>query len=152
MGCNMKSVSLLAAVLVFGIPSLAIAAQDIIVHRDPGCGCCQQWANQVRQQFGRRVNIIDDRQRSAFQHAQAVPPGLFSCHTASVDGMIVEGHVPVADMKRALAQRPRGVLGLAVVGMPIGSPGMEIPGRAAQAFSVMAFGPAGQAVFARHGK
>jgi hypothetical protein len=66
--------------------------------------------------------------------------------------MIFEGHVPVADMKRALAQRPRGVLGLAVVGMPIGSPGMEIPGRAAQAFSVMAFGPAGQAVFARHGK
>lgn len=146
----MKSASLLAACLALGVPSLAMAAAEIVVHRDPGCGCCGQWANIVRQQFGRRVTIIDDQRRAAFQRAQGVPVRLASCHTAVVDGMVFEGHVPVADMKRVLAQRPRGVKGLAVVGMPIGSPGMEVPGQRAQAFNVIAFGSGGESVFARH--
>lgn len=64
--------------------------------------------------------------------------------------MTFEGHVPIADMKRALAQRPKGVSGLAVAGMPLGSPGMEVPGRPAQRYEVVAFGPGGRTVFARH--
>lgn len=146
----MKSASLLAACLALGVPSLAMAAADIVVHRDPGCGCCEQWANIVRQQFGGRVTISDDQRRAAFQRAQGVPARLASCHTAVVDGMVFEGHVPVADMKRVIAQRPRGVKELAVVGMPIGSPGMEVPGQRAQAFNVIAFGSGGETVFARH--
>lgn len=148
----MRSISLLAASFALGMPSLALAAADIVVHRDPGCGCCEQWAAQVRQQFGRRVTMIDDQRRAAFQRAQGVPARLASCHTALIDGMVFEGHVPIADMKRALAQRPRGVKGLAVAGMPIGSPGMEVPGQRAQAFDVVAFGPGGERVFARHGQ
>ena len=147
----MKSASLLAACLALGVPSLAMAAADIIVHRDPGCGCCEKWAAQVRQQFGRRVSIIDDQQRPAFQRAHGVPARLSSCHTATVDGMVFEGHVPIADMKRVLAQRPRGVSGLAVTGMPVGSPGMEVPGQPAQPFNVIAFGTGREIVFARHG-
>jgi len=148
----MRFPSLLAACLALGIPSLAMAAADIMVHRDPGCGCCEQWAAQVRQQFGRRVTLIDDGQRLAFQRAHGVPARLSSCHTAVIDGMVFEGHVPIADMKRVLAQRPRGVSGLAVTGMPVGSPGMEVPGQPAQPFNVIAFGAGGEAVFARHGR
>lgn len=148
----MKSASLLAALLALGMPSLAAAAADIVVHRDPGCGCCEQWAAKVRQQFGRRVTIIDDQRRADFQRAQGVPARLASCHTAIIDGMVFEGHVPIRDMKRILAQRPRGVKGLAVAGMPIGSPGMEVPGQPAQAFNVIAFGPGGEKVFAHHGR
>lgn len=148
----MRSASLLAAILALGTPSLGMAATDIIVHRDPGCGCCEQWAAQVRQQFGRRVAIIDDQRRAAFRQAQGVPARLVSCHTAIIDGMVFEGHVPIADMKRVLAQRPQGVKGLAVAGMPIGSPGMEVPGQPAQAFTVIAFGRAGERIFARHGR
>jgi len=122
-----------------------------VVHRDPGCGCCAQWAAQVRKQFGRQVTIIDDRQRSSFQRTQGVPSGLSSCHTAIVDGMAFEGHVPITDMKRVLAQKPRGVRGLAVAGMPMGSPGMEVPGQHVDPYNVVAFGPGGQHVFARHG-
>ena len=147
----MKSPSVLAVLLLLGVPSLAVAAADIIVHRDPGCGCCTKWAMQVRQQFGRKVTIIDDQRRAAFQRAQGVPAHLSSCHTAMIDGMLFEGHVPIADMKRVLAQRPKGVKGLAVAGMPIGSPGMEVPAQRMDSFPVVAFGPGGEKIFARHG-
>ena len=76
-------------------------------------------------------------------------PALASCHTALIDGIAFEGHVPIADMKRVLATRPAGVTGLAVPGMPIGSPGMEVPGRVADRFTVVAFGPGKASVFAQ---
>ena len=139
------------AALGASLSVVSIAAEPIVVHRDPGCGCCEQWAAQVRQQFGRRVNMIDDRGRAAFQRVHGVPARLSSCHTAIVDGMVFEGHVPIADMKRVLALRPRGVSGLAVIGMPVGSPGMEVPGQSAQPFNVIAFGAERETIFARHG-
>jgi len=141
------ALSLIAA----SISVASAAAAPVVVHRDPGCGCCAQWAAQVRKQFGRQVTIIDDRQRAGFQRTQGVPAGLSSCHTAIMDGIAFEGHVPIADMKRVLAQKPRGVRGLAVAGMPMGSPGMEVPGQRGEAYNVIAFGPGGQTVFARHG-
>lgn len=140
----------LLAALTLGVPSVAVAADAILVHRDPGCGCCGEWARIVKAQFGRAVRIVDDANRSALMKARGVPADLASCHTAIIDGMSFEGHVPIADMKRALVQRPKGVRGLAVAGMPLGSPGMEVPGRPAQPFEVVAFGPSGRRVFARH--
>jgi hypothetical protein len=131
-------------------PAVAVAANSIAMHRDPGCGCCEQWAKQVRQQFGRNVQIIDDARRDMLQRKMGVPADLSSCHTAIVDGMAFEGHVPIADMKRVLAQHPKGVLGLAVAGMPMGSPGMEVSGMKAQPYDVIVFGPGGRRVFARH--
>ncbi|WP_066660863.1 MULTISPECIES: DUF411 domain-containing protein [unclassified Sphingomonas] len=138
------------SLLLVMMPASALAAQQIAVHRDPGCGCCEQWAVQVRKQFGRQVRMIDDANRGALLRKHGIPAELVSCHTAIIDGMVFEGHVPIADMKRVLAQRPAGVTGLAVAGMPIGSPGMEVAGQRAQRFDVIAFGPAGRRVYARH--
>ncbi len=132
------------------VPSSALVAADIVVHRDPGCGCCSKWAGQVRARFGRQVRIIDDADRSALARRLGVPTDLASCHTAIIDGMTFEGHVPVADMKRLLTQRPKGITGLAVGGMPLGSPGMEAPGMMSQRYEVVAFGPSVRRTFARH--
>ncbi len=79
-----------------------------------------------------------------------IPPQLHSCHTAIVDGYIIEGHVPVEDIERLLAERP-DITGLAVPGMPVGSPGMEVEGAPEQPYDVIAFGEGGQTeVFASH--
>lgn len=147
----MKGLKMLLAALAISLPAAALAAGQIVVHRDPGCGCCEKWAAMVKAQFGRQVQIVDDTKRAAFQRAHGVPANLASCHTAVIDGMTFEGHVPIADMKRLLATRPKGVAGLAVAGMPMGSPGMEMPGIRGQAYDVIAFGPGGRRVFAHHG-
>ena len=139
---------LVLALALFSTP--ALAAGDILMHRDPGCGCCEQWAARVRQTFGRNVRIVDDANRTAFQQQVGLPANLVSCHTAIVDGIVFEGHVPIADMRRVLASRPKGVRGLAVAGMPIGSPGMEVPGVRAQRYNVIAFGAARTSVYAQH--
>ena len=82
-----------------------------------------------------------------------VPQELQACHTAIVDGYIIEGHVPVKEINRLLAERPAGVVGLAVPGMPIGSPGMDVPGQPAQPYDVIAFDQAGRTeVYASYGK
>ena len=139
---------LVLALALFSTP--ALAAGDILMHRDPGCGCCEQWAARVRQTFGRNVRIVDDANRTAFQQQVGLPANLVSCHTAMVDGVAFEGHVPIADMRRVLASRPKGVRGLAVAGMPVGSPGMEVPGVRAQRYNVIAFGAARTSVYAQH--
>ncbi|OWQ90207.1 DUF411 domain-containing protein [Sphingopyxis witflariensis] len=139
----------LSALLLL-VPASALAAADIAMYRDPGCGCCEKWAAQVRQQFDRKVRIIDDPNRAALQRQVGVPANLSSCHTAIIDGMAFEGHVPIADMKRVLAQHPKGVRGLAVAGMPIGSPGMEVAGVKPQPYNVIAFGPGGRRLYAHH--
>jgi hypothetical protein len=146
----MKSIKALLAALMLALPAGALTAQQIVVHRDPGCGCCEKWAAQVRSQFGRQVRMTDDANRHAVHRRYGLPRELASCHIAIIDGMVFEGHVPTADMKRVLAQRPRGVTGLAVAGMPLGSPGMEVPGQRPQPFVVVAFGTGGKKIFARY--
>ncbi len=128
----------------------AMAANDIVMHRDPGCGCCEKWAAEVRQKFGRAVKIVDDANRVALHRRLGMPANLASCHTAIIDGIAFEGHVPVADMKRILAAKPAGISGLAVAGMPLGSVGMEAPGYPADHYNVIAFGSGKTSVFARH--
>lgn len=128
----------------------ALAASNIVMHRDPGCGCCEKWAAQVRGAFGHNVKVVDDTNRQVLQRRIGLPTGLASCHTALIDGIAFEGHVPIADMKRVLAAKPRGVRGLVVAGMPAGSPGMEMAGMAAERYNVIAFGSGRSFVFARH--
>ena len=147
---QMASVRMAFAALALLVPAVALAAQDILVHRDPGCPCCAKWVELVRREFGRPVEMVDDANRAVLPTRFGMPANLSSCHTAIIDGLVFEGHVPIADMKRALAQRPKGVRGLAVPGMPIGSPGMEAPGRPAQHYTVTAFGPGGTKVYAQH--
>jgi hypothetical protein len=132
------------------IAAPALAAADMVMHRDPGCPCCTKWAAQMERALGREVRIVDNPNRPALMKRLHVPDSLASCHTAIVDGLAIEGHVPAADIKKALAKRPKGVVGLAVGGMPLGSPGMEAPGRE-QPYATYAFTAAGKrTVFARH--
>ena len=109
-----------AALLFLALPGAALAANDVVVHRDPGCGCCEKWAQALRAKLGRTVVMRDDASRGALQRRAGMPGTLASCHSAMVDGYLIEGHVPVADIKRLLATRPVGVRGIAVAGMPIG--------------------------------
>jgi hypothetical protein len=138
----------LLALALYAAP--ALAAGEIVMHRDPGCGCCEAWAAQVAKAFGQSVIIVDQPDRAALHKRLGMRPALASCHTALINGIAFEGHVPIADMKRVLAMRPAGVTGLAVPGMPIGSPGMEVPGRVADKFIVVAFGPGKASTFALH--
>ena len=70
------------------LATAANAAGPIVVHRDPGCGCCEQWAAQVRAQFGRQIRMVDDQSRATFQGTRGVPASLSSCHTAVIDGLV----------------------------------------------------------------
>jgi hypothetical protein len=88
------------------------------------------------------VQVEDIQDLTAVKAQYQVPPQLQSCHTAIVDGYIIEGHVPVAEINRVLAERP-DIVGLAVAGMPIGSPGMDVAGRASEPFEVIAFDSSG---------
>jgi hypothetical protein len=88
----------------------------------------------------------------AVKDAKRIPKAARSCHTGTVDGYVIEGHVPAADIKRLLKERPM-VLGLAVPGMPTGSPGMEVPSGRTQPFDVLTFDGQGRtAVFASYGR
>ena len=95
------------------------------------------------------VASVDTDDMSAPKAAKGVPQDMWSCHTMEVEGYIIEGHVPAEAIARLLRERPAGVTGLAVPGMPLGSPGMEMGDRV-QPYEVIAFGPDGQKVFASY--
>lgn len=94
------------------------------VWKDPNCGCCKDWITHLEQN-GFQVTV-ENKGNTAARARFGLPERLGSCHTALVDGYVVEGHVPAADIQRLLKLRPTA-LGLAVPGMPIGSPGMDGP-------------------------
>lgn len=120
----------------------------VTVYRDAGCGCCSLWGKHL-EQAGMDVTYINSTDLPAIRAKYKVPRTLQSCHTAIVDGYVVEGHVPAADIRRLLATRPK-VLGIAVPGMPLGSPGME-QGSRRDSYAVMSFDAAGKtAIFAEH--
>lgn len=139
---------ILLAALVAACTSAAQAA-TYVMFRDPGCGCCKEWAAHAHEGLAHDVEVRDDEPMGAVKARFGVPADLASCHTAIIEGYVIEGHVPVREIKRLLAERPAGVKGLAVAGMPMGSPGMEAGGRV-QPYQVIAFGEAGQRVFASY--
>src|SRR3954452_257900 len=117
-------------------PALA-AAPEFEVWKMRPCGCCTAWAKHfVAAGFRTTVHEVDDV--AEIRAAAGVPADLGGCHTSKVAGYVVEGHVPVAAVQRLLAERP-AILGLAVPGMPLGSPGMELEGEPAQPYQVIAF-------------
>lgn len=110
--------------------SLAAAAvPNVDVYKSPTCGCCGQWVRHMRAN-GFTVVIHDIADVDTFRAKAGVPPQFAACHTALVDGYVVEGHVPAADIRKLLAERPKAV-GLAVPGMPASAPGMDSPGAGA---------------------
>ena len=96
----------------------------VIMHKNPGCGCCDLWAEHMRS-FGFTVESIEDPQLYTFKENKKIPQPLMSCHTAVIGDYFVEGHVPANDILRLLKEKPEHVTGIAVPGMPLGSPGME---------------------------
>jgi hypothetical protein len=120
----------------------------VTVYKSPSCGCCQKWVDYL-QANGFQVKTVDLDDMSEIKAASGVPRALQTCHTAVVEGYVVEGHVPADALKRLLHDRPK-VAGLAVPGMPVGSPGMEVPGTPAQSYDIIAWDKAGKtSVFAR---
>ncbi len=136
-----------AAGLMAATASQPARAAEIAVYKSPWCGCCEQWIGHMRSQ-GHTVAVQDMEGLDAVKKMARVPEDLQSCHTAFVAGYVLEGHVPAADLARLLAERPKA-RGLAVPGMPGGSPGME--GAAAEPYDVMLFQTDGSArVFSRY--
>jgi len=115
--CLQLGLALLAAPVI-GAP----ASVSVEVWKDPNCGCCEDWVVHLKQAgFSVKVN---DQGNDAARKRLGIPDALGSCHTGSVQGYALEGHVPVKDIRRLLREKPRAV-GLAVPGMPVGSPGMD---------------------------
>ena len=121
----------------------------MVVYKSPTCGCCTKWVEYL-QAAGMDVKTTDVDDMGTIKERFGVPGRLSSCHTGIIDGYIVEGHVPIEDIRRLLTEKPKAV-GITVPGMPIGSPGMEVEGREADRYDVVLFDASGnQSVFASH--
>lgn len=130
---------LAGALACAALPAPVRAAARIVVYKDPNCGCCGAWAARmtaagfsVETRIETRMNLIKAR--------HGVPDDLVSCHTALVEGYVIEGHVPAEAIAKLLAERPK-LAGLSVPGMPVGSPGMEVAGEKPDPFRVIGFAP-----------
>ena len=132
---------------VMSLPAASAEASDVYVYKSPSCGCCGAWTTHLRAN-GFNVTVEDVEDLGVVKQRLGVPPSLQSCHTATVEGYAIEGHVPASDIHRLLTERPVAT-GLAVPGMPIGSPGME-QGDRREPYATTLFGPDGQSTYARH--
>jgi hypothetical protein len=141
------ALTFIASVALAPLGASAAARPRVTVHKDPNCGCCSAWVKHL-EAAGFPVTAIDTPRLNAVKARLGVPADLHACHTAEVDGYIVEGHVPAAAIDRLLTERPGGK-GLAVPGMPVGSPGMEIVGSPPEEYTVFIFGDFGKRQYAR---
>jgi hypothetical protein len=133
----------IAALVMAALP--ANAADEITVYKSPTCSCCGEWVEHLRAE-GFAVAVQETDNVAPVKARVGIPPALASCHTALVGGYAIEGHVPAREIRRLLSERP-GARGLAVPGMPSGSPGMGGP---AEPYDVILFGDGGQSVYARY--
>jgi len=125
----------------------AQAKTRIDVYKDPSCGCCSKWVDHMKAN-GFDARVVDGDTR-AIKAKYGIGPALQSCHTGVVAGLVIEGHVPAADVKRLLAQKPAGTVGLTIPGMPQSAPGMDVT--PFQPYTVLAFDKQGRTTpFARH--
>lgn len=125
-------------------PAASVVARPVVhVWKDPSCGCCAGWVEHMRASgYTVEVEEVSASDLQRMKDEMGVPRALTSCHTARVGDYVVEGHVPAEAIDRLLAEHP-AVEGLAVPGMPVGSPGMEVPGQPAEHYDVVAFGADG---------
>lgn len=135
--------------LLGGVVSLLAApvlAASLTVYKSPTCGCCEDWVSHM-QESGFEMKVIDRDNMQPIKKQAGVSPELASCHTALIDGYVIEGHVPAADVRRLLEQKP-AVRGLTIPGMPQSAPGMDIPGTP---YEVLSFDRAGNTeLFSRY--
>ena len=137
------------AILMIGAaclsPVRALERPPVTVHKDPNCGCCNGWVSHL-QRAGFSVTSKDTTRLNAVKARLGVPAELHACHTAEIGRYVVEGHAPAPAIDRLLAEQPQA-RGIAVAGMPAGSPGME--GGEPETYDVVLFGPQGRRVFGR---
>ena len=126
-------------------PTLSASAQEpvVLVHKDPNCGCCAGWVRHLKE-AGFAVTVEETADLQLVRRRLGVPADLAACHTAEIAGYVIEGHVPASAVRRLLKERPNA-RGLAVPGMPAGSPGME--GGAPQRYAAVLFGASGRRPF-----
>lgn len=157
----MKQMALMGLVMLLWLTGCAAANNPstntntskpvITVYKSPTCGCCGGWIAYMASN-GYSVMTEDINDVTAIKEQYQIPLELYSCHTATVDGYVLEGHVPVDAIERLLQERP-DVVGIAVPGMPSGSPGMEVAGGKVEPYDVLTFNQAGQtAVYERYPK
>ena len=156
MKSSTKLIALVAALSTLALTTAAVRGRPdndaakkptITVYKDPGCGCCKNWI-QYLVKHGYQVDAKDTPDIAGIKQTLGVPKALTSCHTAVVGGYLIEGHVSAEDIDRLLSQKPK-IAGIAVPGMPAGSPGMDGP--RTQHYQVLAFDKNGKtSVFATH--
>ena len=130
-------------------PVAQVMADTIVVHKSSTCECCGKWVNHLKAE-GFAVEVHDEEDMSAVKSRLGMPRRFASCHTAVVNGYLIEGHVPAADIKRLLLEKPKAQ-GLAVPGMPVGSPGMEV-GNQRMPYETLLFSGEEATTYARHDK
>ena len=123
-----------------------LGAADMTVYKTPTCGCCAKWVELVRA-AGIKVKVVEVPSTAAARSSAGIKEKYGSCHTGMINGYAIEGHVPVADIQRLLKEKPKAK-GLAVPGMPMGSPGMEGPYK--DAYSVLLITEEGSTVFQKY--
>jgi hypothetical protein len=120
--------SIVAGSAAVALPSLAASTlPQVDVYKSPSCGCCGAWVDHLKA-AGFPVKVIEVDDTTVTRKRYGLPDKFGSCHTGIVNGYVVEGHVPAAEVKRLLAMKPKAI-GLSVPGMPVGSPGMEVGNR-----------------------
>ena len=139
-----------AGLLLLSLAACSTAAQaaSYTMYRDAGCGCCLKWADHAAEGLDAEVTS-ENADMQMVKDLHGVPTELRSCHTMIVEGYVIEGHAPAEAIRKLLREKPDDVTGLAVPGMPVGSPGMEHEDLK-QPYQVIAFGPKGQRVFASY--
>ena len=136
-------IALMGGVAVLAAQKSTAGKTSVAVFKSPTCGCCAKW-NEHMTAAGYAVTSTDRNDMTAVKEEHRIPAQLRSCHTALVAGYVIEGHVPADVVAKLLAERPAGVVGIAVPGMPAGSPGMESPDGSKTPYNVMAFTKDGQ--------
>ena len=138
-----------AGVLMLATPACSASRPPLTVYKTASCGCCGGWVEAMSKAgYASSVILVEDITPLGDKHG--VPFALSSCHLATIGGYVTVGHVPPADVDRLLREKPKA-LGLTVPGMPIGSPGMEIPDGTREAYDTLLLLPGGKTqVFARH--
>jgi len=139
-----------AGIWLAGLPRRKTGAPTAVtIYKSRSCGCCAKWVDHVKA-AGFDARVHDEENMDGLKDELGVPQEVRSCHTAVVGGFLIEGHVPAGDIRQLLTRRPK-VAGLAVPGMPAGTPGMAEPGSTIADFDVLAFQTDGStSVFARH--
>jgi hypothetical protein len=122
----------------------------IVVYKDPNCGCCAKWIDHMKAN-GFTASVTDTPDMTAIKTRYQVGDQLRSCHTTIVGGYVIEGHVPAGDVKKLLLQKPKGIVGLTIPGMPASAPGMDMTPFVP--YTVLTFdAKGGTAEFAKHSK